>query len=337
MKLRLVQMILVLLSVSGLQAQGLDLTDHVEDTTRISSVWDTWSMRAFVQRKSQRFSISDRSTDVRTLMVPNNLHSVGIGMTYKWISLDLGVNVGTRKGDRTNRLDLGVTLALRRNIMRVSFQRYRGYEVSDNQGIDYDFRSDVVSYVAGFTFLRAQRHRMLSLKSLTTGLNVHRESVGTFAYGAYWYWDQVRGDSTIVPFELTEFYNERGLVNEARQISLGVMFGYARAFVLPKDLFIFLSAFPGVGLNLGRLQSDERYVPPPFPALRISGNFALGYSGPKIYVIGSVNSNWNGVPWGDGTRYSYTDARFKISIGYRLTSEIPFLEKVADVLSPTGS
>jgi hypothetical protein len=178
---------------------------------------------------------------------------------------------------------------------------------------------------------------MLSLKSLTSGLNEHRESVGTFAYGAYWYWDQVKGDSTIVPFELTEFYNERGLVNSARQISLGVMFGYAHAFVLPKDLFIFVSAFPGAGLNLGRIQSDKRYVTPPFPAFRISGNLALGYSGPRIYVVGSANSNWNGVSWGDGARYSYTDTRFKISIGYRLTSQISFLEKVADVLSPTGS
>lgn len=269
-------------------------------------------------------------------MTPNNLHSVGVGMTYKWISLDLGVNVGTRKEDRTRRLDMGVTMAFGRNIMRLSFQRYEGYEVADKDGNDYDFRSDVVSHVAGFTFLRAQPRRMLSLKSLTSGLNVHRESIGTFAYGAYWYWDRIKGDSTIIPNALTEFYSARALVDEARQISLGVMFGYAHAFVLPKDLFVFVSGFPGAGLNLGRLQSDDRYIPPPFPAFRISTNIALGYTGPKIYVVASVNSNWNGVPWGDDTRYGYSDARFKISIGYRFSSQIPFLEKVADVLSPSG-
>jgi hypothetical protein len=158
--------------------------------------------------------------------------------------------------------------------------------------------------------------------------------VGTFAYGAYWYWDQVRGDSALVPEALSEFYTVRGLVDEARQISAGVMFGYAHAFVLPKNLFIFLSAFPGAGMNLGRLESDKRYVTPPFPAWRISGNLAMGYAGPRIYVIGSINSNWNGVPWGDGTRYGYSDTRVKISVGYRLTSVIPFLEKVADVLNP---
>jgi len=176
---------------------------------------------------------------------------------------------------------------------------------------------------------------MLSLKGLTSGMQVSKKSTGVFGYGAYWYWDRMSADSSVIPESLSEFYAQRALVDDSRQINLGVMGGYAYSLILPKDFFIFLSAFPGVGLNLGQLESDDNYTTPPFPGARLDAHGAIGYAGPKIYAIFSTTAFWNGVPWGDDTRSNYSHIRFKLSVGYRLTSTIGFLEKAANFLNPS--
>ena len=170
-------------ALSALHGQGLNLSDYSDDTAQVNSVWDTWSVRVFAAQKSYRFSVVDADSETRTRFTPNNRFSVGVGMTYKWISLDAGINIRPRGEERTRRLDLSLTLAFNRNVMEITFQRYKGFDAEDGEGAEYGFRSDITTRHFGFSFIRAQPKRMLSLKGLTSGMHVSKKSTGVFGYG----------------------------------------------------------------------------------------------------------------------------------------------------------
>ena len=319
-------------SLAGISQSGFDITDHIDDTTRIASVWDTWSLRVFGARKAYAFRIKDRDTDEQISYRPNNPFSVGVGITYKWIALDLGINVGQEE-NKTRRFDVNATFGFDKNIFAVGFQRYQGYEIDYGRSDIDTFREDIRSFLMSLNYYRSEPSRRLSIKALTSGMQVQQKSTGVFMYGAYWLWDLMRADSSIIPIPVEEQFSPMAQVTQTSQFALGVSAGYAYSLVLPWNCFIFGLASPGVGLNIGRLQTETSEDRPPiFPATRIDLRAALGHAGPRVYVIFSANADFHIVPWGDRTQYSYATSRFKLSVGYRFRSKIGFLEKAADSL-----
>ncbi len=325
--------ILFLLLADAAGAQQIGLSDPiVRDTSDSKSEVESWSLRLFTSRKIYTMAVRSRENNERVRYTPNNLYSVGAGITYKFVALDLGFNIKPRKDRPTRRFDADLTFAFGRNLLEIGYQRYRGFDLRNTDGFDLGFREDIRSQLLGFNYYRTLPGRQLSLKALSSGMQVYKKSTILMTYGGYWFWDQVKADSSIIPLSESEFFNNRAKVDFASQFSFGAMVGFAYSLVLPWDLFLFGAASPGIGFNTGKLEADRRYTAPLFPSGRLNVRAAFGYVGPRFYVVASLNGDFNFAPWGDDQAYRYSKSKVKIAIGYRLFSTIPFLEKVSTTL-----
>ena len=338
--LRILSIVLLLFCGFGITSssgQGLDLSDALGlDSARIEGSWDTWSLRVFTSYKSLNFGLRNTSNDGRIRFTPNNRYSVGVGITYKFISADIGFAIKSQQANHTKRFDGSVTLALANNIFELSYQRYKGFNVTDEMGIEYPFRSDIRSQVLGIQYFRSQPYRRLSIKQLATGMYVQKKSTGMWYYGGSWFWDQMKGDSSVVPPARYDEFEGAASIELASQISLNAHGGYTYSLVLPYDLFIFGAAGPGLGVARTRGKGGEDNFLSVRPSASGVLRLAMGYTGAKMYVVLSANYTASVTGWGEGRQYYYTRGRIKFAVGYRFTSEIGFLERMADGLRETA-
>ena len=317
--LRWLVFILSITCVDQVIGQQLGLSDPIiRDTSKAKTEMESWSLRLFSSRKTYTMAVRSRATDERIRYIPNNLYSVGVGITYKFVALDVGFNIKPRKERATRRFDADLTFAFGRNVLEIGYQRYRGFDMRTDEGMDIGFRDDIKSQLLGFNFYRTLPGRQLSLKALSAGMQVYKKSTVLMTYGGYWFWDQIRADSSIIPASEAEFFNDRAKVDFASQFSFGGMVGIAYSLVLPLDMFVFATASPGLGFNTGKLEADRRYSSPLFPSGRLNIRAAIGYAGPKIYVVASLSGDFNFAPWGDDQVYRYSKSKIKVAIGYRL-------------------
>lgn len=330
MKRVLILLFLLLALTDCTHAQTLGLTAPPDvDTNYVTGSWETWSARVFTSRKTKQFAIRSNESDTKIRYMPSRIWVVGVGIAYKFILADLGFAIPI-KGESTRRFDVQVSFRINDHVVDVGYRRYKGFNSRDNLGQKYDFRGDIRSQVFGFNYYRHFATRKVPLRGQASGMQVQKKSAGSFGYGGYWTWDQIKADSSLIPVQLNESFNGYAKAHFTSQFTFGVMGGYAFSLVLPKNLYFFAAALPGTGLNVSRVKAETTYNPPFVPNARLNVRSALGYLGPgKVYVIlsGSVESTITN--WGNKNRYSYTFGQLKLVVGYRFTSEIGFLERIA--------
>jgi uncharacterized protein DUF4421 len=313
------------------QAQVFGFTDppHV-DTNYVKATWDTWSFRVFTSRKTQQFSIRSKETQTRMRYIPDKIWVVGVGMAYKFVLLDAGIAIPI-KGESTKRFDANLSFKFNDDVITLGYRRYKGFNPQDNLGQQYGFRADVRSQVLGIDYYHSFNKSNASFRDLASGMQVQKKSAGSFVLGGYWSWDQIKADSSLIPKNLDELFNDDAKFNFSSQISVGVLGGYAYSLVLPANMFFFASVLPGIGINTGEIKAVSTYNPPIFPTGKINIRAAIGYLGKgKVYVILSGTSDKTFTNWKSKNLYSYSFFQLKLAVGYRFSSEIAFLEKTAN-------
>jgi len=302
------------------------------DTNYVKSTWETWSLRLFTSRKTNRFAIRSKETNTTVRYVPDKIWVVGVGMAYKFVLLDVGFAFPI-KGESTKRFDANLSFKFKDAIIELGYRRYLGFNPNDSRGGQYAFRADVKSQVLGIDFYHSFNRSRAAFRDLASGMQVQTKSAGSFVLGGYWSWDQIKADSSLIPRNVDEFFNDAAKINFSSQISVGVLGGYAYSLVLPKNMFFFASVAPGIGINTGEIKAVTTYNPPFFPTSRLNIRAAIGYLGRgRVYVIlsGSTETTWTN--WKSKNLYSYTIFQLKLAVGYRFKSEIGFLEKAAQRL-----
>jgi len=301
------------------------------DTNYATRDWETWSARVFSNVKTYQFSVKSHETDTYIRYVPTRKLAIGIGIAYKFILLDVGFGLPV-SGEATKNFDFRLSFRLRSHVVELGYWRFKGFNSHDGFDMQYDFRSDVRNQLFGFNYYHNFDGKKVPLRDQINGTMAQKKSAGTFGFGGYWYWNQLKADSSVIPVSLDEFFNEDAQVHFASQFSLGVIGGYAYSLVLPRNFFLVAAALPGIGINVGEIRATSTYSPPLVPNSKINLRAALGYMSKKIYVILSCNGDVRFVNWGNSNRYRYSVGQVKVVVGYRFRSEIGFLEKVANRL-----
>jgi len=301
------------------------------DSSYVSSNWDTWSARVFSTLKTYQFSVRSRESDTHVRYTPTRKWAVGVGITYKFILLDVGFGIPVND-EATKHFDLKLSFRLKNHVVGLGYWRYKGFNLHDSYGKKYDFRGDVRNQLFGFNYYHNFDNRKVPLREQINGTSVQRKSAGTFGLGGYWFWNQLKADSSVIPKELDELFNDDAKVHFASQFSLGVIAGFAYSFVLPRNFFLVTAVLPGAGINVGEIRATNTYTPPLLPSAKINLRAAVGYMSDKVYVILSGSGDVRFNNWGSKNRYSYLVGQVKFVVGYRFTSEIGFLEKIANRL-----
>lgn len=308
--------ILLILLLPELSAQKTSFID----TQYVDAYRNTWSIRAYSIIKAQGLSLrNEQGGDIRYL--PDNLFGIGIGISYKFLVLDLGL---TLQGDDniSQRIDLQSTLFLRKHVVDIYFQAYQGFELVEPKvdNPNQKTRKDIRSLAFGFSYYYNFNGNKMAVRVMTNGEHRQKKTSGSWLLGAFSSFFYLKADSSLIPAQLIDF-PEAAQFQNIHLNSFGLAGGYTQIWSLPKGWSLFLAAIPGIGLNGGRLKTEEWFSPPFAPVFKFQGGAGLGFSSQHIYGALNLSSDNYWLNLGMDNRFQYNLLKVRLSLGYRFSKK----------------
>ena len=298
--------LLLLFCLSKVDAQNLNpdiLLDKAEefgksilfkdqDTSYITNYNNNFTLKFLGVNKINYFRVLDKQTNSSIRFRPDRRLNLGAGIAYKWFALDLTFNVGIDENSdfqNSNLFDFQASIFNNRQYITVAYQYYYGYQISNVTGITMDdypesnLRGDIRSIYMGLQYTFAFNYDKFSLKASFIQNEIQRKSAGSFLGGLSFNMFNVVSDSSIIPTNIKDNFDENLLLTDFNSTSLSVIFGYIYTLVFLERFYLTVSLIPGVGLNMGDYQNDYRqpYRTHAFFALGTSNT--LGYNSKKIF------------------------------------------------------
>jgi hypothetical protein len=329
--------LLFLLLISGWErvlAQS-DSEDNAIDSNYIVSYKDVFTPRLVFITKRNEFDVENVSFDSNSqntstlTFKPNDPLSIGVGFTYKWLGINLAFNVpsGAKSEElygKTKRFDLGTHIYGRKLIVDLTFQWYRGYYLSNPQGIipgweqgdPYPSRNDVRVSTYGTAAFYVFKNQKFSYRAAFTYNERQKKSAGSAIVGAGISGYFIRSDSSIINKEYLLSMGSEGFnkVNIGNYYAVG---GYAHTFVI-KYFYLSLTLGVGLGVNSSKVFFEDSGKTHHSGASLVSlFRTSFGYNNDRFYVgLSLYNSNFSlGSQPDIGVNYRYTS--LNINIGYR--------------------
>jgi hypothetical protein len=178
--------------------------------------------------------------------IPNTSLTMGVGVTYQSISLNLGygfsfLNTDHERG-KTNYLDLQSHIYGRKWTIDLLGQFYKGYYLTPRglaASIPQSFyiRPDLRTRLFGVSAYRLLNADKFSYRAAHLQNEKQKKSAGSFLLGAEIYYGIIKADSSLVPSVLSENYGQKG-VRRLDFVKIGPGIGYAYTYVIKKDFFV---------------------------------------------------------------------------------------------------
>lgn len=262
-------MILAMTNTAG--AQAINIKHEKKSKAYIDDFYKRYLIvRAYESTKFTNFRFSDGGS--KLIYKPNEHNNAGVGFTYKFISLNLGLHVpfadkDEEKYGKTRQLDLQTHICPKKFIVDFMGQFYRGYylfnpEIRTNyQSTDIIKRPDVrtrdISLIVQYVF----NNKHFSYNAPLYQNEVQKKSAGSFIAGGGIYHTHVRADSALTPADMRDsaFFNASRF-NIASHIGLGISAGYGYTLVVHKYFFAtaILSAGAGLGYSYVSAPGEDR-------------------------------------------------------------------------------
>lgn len=296
---RLAISILILMSAMVVDAQGFGQKMHnafteKPDTSYIESLDGLFGVQFSVFRKNSDFSIDDiRNLSQLQYNCCDSSASISLGMSYKWLSLKLGLSMGLLNRDRTGRkFDLSTQIFTQAVTIKLSGNIYTGYCLYNSNSIlkDWsgdsfyerpDIKTNVVRVSADYYF----NHTQYSRKALTSQGELQRKTAGSFFTGVVLNRNVVSGDSSLIPSMVNDtLFSYHNQMNRVRNMFVGIDGGYAITFVTPSKWFI--NGQFGIGFAYNRCllqysgEPDRNYV---VPDAFFQCELNVGYNSRRLY------------------------------------------------------
>ncbi|MBZ5856506.1 DUF4421 domain-containing protein [Flavihumibacter profundi] len=268
------------------------------DTEYIKTFGTEMPVRFFFSQKYTAIELSGAKGIESVRYRPNTTLNIGIGATYKLLTLNLAygfpfMNRDNQKGD-TRYLDLQSHIYTRKLSIDFNGQLYKGYFLfpkgfGNNNSDAYYLRPDLSAKLFGLTVYNMLNGRKFSYRAALLQSEWQQKSSGTWLIGGEVYGGSVSGDSAIIPSQLKEQYAQRN-VSTIGFFELGPGVGYAYTIVIKKHFFIMGSATATLDLGFSRefLQEDFRDQLSIRPNLLYRG--VIGYSS----RLWNLNFSWVG-------------------------------------------
>ncbi|MDH6310226.1 hypothetical protein M2451_003183 [Dysgonomonas sp. PFB1-18] len=311
----------VIVIICTFSAGVLNIYSQV-DSTYIGFFEQEFAIRPYFLDKYTALS-HETEDGKETIYRPNDPYALGIGFTYKGISLSGAYGFGfmrDKKRGKTKSLDFQYHYYGRKFVMDLFFQNYKGFFVED-EGNDKKVHNDDIYHL--YPDIRLEQYggfaqyifngNKFSYQAAFNQNEKQLKSVGSFLLGGGIYYNRARSDSSLL-------FNDK---SELDNFQFGVSGGYAFTWVINKRVYI--SASMSVGANVGVDHSGEKdkwkVYPTMFP--RISAgynhdNWSLGVSfvNNRIYILHSEQS-----------KMSFDTGALQFSFTRRFGKAPKFLEK----------
>ncbi len=268
-------------------------------------------LNVFSQVDSSYIGFFDRKTSIRPYFIekftalshevngngdeieyrPNTPMGIGIGATYKNISLSGGYGFNfmrDKEKGKTKSIDFQYHHYARKFVIDFFFQNYKGFYTEDSDE-EYTLYPDIKLIQYGTFAQYIFNGNKFSYQAAYNQNEKQLKSAGSFLLGGGIYYNKAASDSTLV------FINSRRLNN----FQFGVSGGYAYTWVPNKRIFV--SGSISVGVNVGtegiRRVGKEKFkiYPTAFPRFSMGYNhdtWSIGLSTVinRVYIVYSGDS-----------------------------------------------
>jgi hypothetical protein len=208
--------------------------------------------RFLLNRKYTALNVSNDIGNYRVRYRPNKTFSVGLGVTYKLVTVNVSVGLvqpNEEKG-KTRDFDLQLYRYGRKFVTDVIFQFYKGFYIPDGRYApalgSFYVRPDIKMNTIGGSYQYILNHRKFSYRAAFQQTELQKKSAGSVTIGFELFMGRFAGDSTVIPHSLIDETGES--IYKMKFIELGPNLGYVHTWVYHK---FFLSAGGSVSLNAG--------------------------------------------------------------------------------------
>ena len=295
------------------------------DSTYIESYTNELSLRLTGVSKFNYFRIRDRQEDAWLRFRPESKVSAGLGITYKWFSVDFTFKLGIPREDvqSSNAFDFQGRVFGLRQYAGLTYKYYYGYEVDKAHNLTMEIpdslilRDDIRTSYLNLEYMYAFNYGKFSFKAPFFYNEIQKKSAGSFIGGASFTTYILDGDKSILPEDSWSDFNPKLSFQSLYVASLSVQFGYMYSIVIGGNFYITLGLIPGVALSAGDFQVEERESIGIFPSFNIRTMNSMGYNARRIYVGLQFEGDVYSARMDKKANVGIGHGRGKIFIGYR--------------------
>lgn len=269
--------------------------------------------RFYFSRKYTALKIQDKHNKDKTfLYMPNSTLNMGVGATYKDLTLNLAYGFGFLNPDQgkgeTRYLDAQAHLYPKKMVIDLFLQFYKGYYLLPKgfgamAGEPYYTRPDMRVHKIGASAQYVFNDDKFSYRAAFLQNEWQKKSAGTFLVGFEIYGGMADGETNLVPSSL--FDDPQRNFNTIRFLEFGPNIGYAYNLIIQEHFFITASAASNLGVGYSTLIGD---------ALK---NNQWGIN-PNYFVRGSTG--YNSAKWAINVNYISNNVRLQENKGISNTA-----------------
>lgn len=325
----------MLINLSTLKAQFVDIPipKYEYDTNYIVNYEGLMAIRLVSPRRMYNFRLKNSLTGDKITYRPNLQTAFGIGVTYKWLALDMTFNPKlnrskTDKYGHTNEFNLKGTIYLKRHLLDVLFRRYKGLYIANPDKIvdpwdgTYPQRPDLISSNMSFSYTIPLNYREYAPKTTFLLDGRMKKSAGSVMLTSFLHFASVKADSSIVPIDTLPSFGPNSQINKMNLVLLQQTVGYAYTFVHQR-FYLTLSLLPGLSFITGKVTTETGAYNPASINFMLESKNGIGYNSRKWYVGLYYIYKYQNVKLQDDLAYNSNLGEIRFFIGYRLHA--PFM------------
>ncbi|MBK7943983.1 MAG: DUF4421 domain-containing protein [Flavobacteriales bacterium] len=291
---------LILIGLLAAPDGSAQATNGGFDSTYVMDLTHQVTGRLYFNNKFNALDLDDRKLGSHIEYRPNTNVNFGVGISYRSLTLNIGLGVPALNRDdslrgRTSYLDAQANVFGRRFAINLFAQLYRGYYINElsypafPRDPRYEqireeqlLRPDMRQRNLGATVLHIVNNQRFSYRAAFNQDAWQRRSAGSWLVGGNFVYQGARADRSGIPEALDSLWREPLRFRRIDQIEVGPMGGYAHTFVLKERFYLSFSAGLGIGLVRSKafVQDEDEYVRQIYwsPNFRTQGRLAFGYN-----------------------------------------------------------
>lgn len=239
------------------------------DSTYYSTYHQSFIPRLYVSKKNTSFTLPALASSTTDLKYKaNNRTKGGVGLIYKFFSLDLGYDFdflnptdNDEKGE-TKGLNMQFHIYPRKWVIDAVGLFQKGFYLSTNDYFpgkpgSYTYRKDVKQDFVNIAAYRVRNADKFSYRAAMVQNEWQKKSAGSLLYGGQAYYGSLRGDSALVPKALENKFAQAG-IKKVSFFSAGAGVGYAHTLVIDQHFFIMASLVGNLNLNFSTEEGSKK-------------------------------------------------------------------------------
>ncbi len=290
--------LVIFLLLGFIQNYSQSTIDH--DTNYIQTFEKNFYPYTFINTRNYYISIYDNEHNAYTDYYPDAFASFGVGLDYKWMTLNYSVSLISKRDRKGKNVNFGYGITRRKFRVSMLYQNYKGfsqYHTNLRDTISFNLPDSVVPFRPNLKNQSFQlssfymfNNKRASYRSAFLYFEKQLKSAGSFTVGSNLYYSKVEAEKSLLGWQLDTIVPEEEIFKKSSNINISINGGGFYTFVFFKNFH--LSAY-GVlniyyAIDLDENRSGESSSP---WGGGIDYRFMLGYDNNKIFAGISLAGN----------------------------------------------